>query len=289
MSELSGAPTAAGGAQATGRLPTFLIVGAQKSGTTLLAALLDAHPQASCALEPHFFRCNFDRGEGWYRSHFTGTTPVVGEKTPEYLHHSEAPARMAAVVPEAKLIAILRDPVARAYSHYWHRRRTGRERASFEEAIEGDYNASGERVAGYLDRGRYLEQLQRLHANFPSGSILVTLFEDLRDRPDETFARVCRFIGIDDSSPPEKLPVANPYRDYRPEWLWRNMYRYRLWKRLPRSWASALGRWMTREREFAPLDPETRGRLAATFAPDNEALARWLGRDLSEWRWPAGS
>lgn len=273
-----------------GPLPNFLIIGAQKSGTTTLRAALDAHPEAFCAREIHFFNQRYDRGLDWYRERFTAADglPAIGEKCPNYLSHPAALDRLANDLPGVKLIAILRHPVDRAYSNYWHERRGRRETLSFAEAID----AEPERVRhsgvdgpfAYIARGRYLPQLQRVSRLVPRDRLLVLLFEDLRNDPKGTFGEVCRFLGIDGTvAPPELHMRANPYRTHRPEWLWRFMMRKRLWRRLPRRMAKWLRARMEQEIPYEPMDPAVRRRLLDSFADDNAALATWLGRDLSGW------
>lgn len=277
-------------AGAGARLPSFVVIGAMKSGTTSLYASLAAHPQIFCALEPHFFDDNFHRGLDWYRSHFEEARPdqVLGEKTPDYLHRPDAVERMATLIPDARLIAILRNPVDRAYSHYWHMRSGGLERLAFAEAIAAEparlKRSRHDAMHAYMSRGHYLPQLQRVCERYPREQLLVLLFEDLVERPRESFAEICRFIGVpDDVTPPIAGRRANPHTEHRPLWLWRAMFRYRLWRWLPRRAAEPLGRWMTREVEYGPMDPDLRARLVERFREDNGALGGWLGRDLSAW------
>src|SRR5688572_14326389 len=118
--------------QAAGaRLPDFLIVGAMRSGTTSLHKYLQAHPDVFVASgkEVHFFDRRYGRGLDWYRSRFAGVTTerVVGEATPAYMYDENAIARIAHDLPDARLIVVLRNPVDRAYSHYWRNRSRGRE------------------------------------------------------------------------------------------------------------------------------------------------------------------
>src|ERR1051326_983405 len=116
------------------RLPTFLIIGAGRSGTTSLARYLGSHPHVfmARAKEMHFFDSDSKTRE-WYRPRFAEARrqTAVGEATPNYLYEPAAIKRMAAIVPEARLIAILRDPVDRAYSHYWQNRSLGKETMTF--------------------------------------------------------------------------------------------------------------------------------------------------------------
>jgi hypothetical protein len=265
-----------------------LIIGAMKSGTTSLRAYLDAHPQAFCAREIHFFNKFFDRGPDWYRAQFAdaGGVPAVGEKCPEYLYYADVLERIASALPDAKMIVILRNPIDRAYSHYWHERRGGRERLSFPEAIAAEperMRADPRTPFSYVERGRYLPQLEHLFALYPRERVLVLLFEDLEQKPAETFSRACRFLGIDDSVRPDVVGRrTNTYRVHRPEWLWHMMFRRRLWRWLGPG-ARIAARLMEREAEYPKIDDESRADLAARFALDNAALARFLEIDLSRW------
>src|SRR5215216_7751234 len=131
-------------------LPDFLVLGAQKAGTTALYAYLRRHPQIAGPSwkEVSFFDRHYARGESWYRGNFpsrpatwlarrrAGAEPIVGEASPGYLFHPHAPQRVATLLPNVRLIALLRDPVDRALSHYHHELALGRESLSFEEAIE---------------------------------------------------------------------------------------------------------------------------------------------------------
>jgi hypothetical protein len=273
------------------RLPTFLIIGAMKSGTTTLGAYLNHHPDAFCAQEPHFFDQNFERGVEWYRERFrdAGTAAVVGEKSPSYMYHPDAIRRISEVLPDARLIAILRHPVHRAYSHYWHQRRLKQETLSFDDALDAEpgrlrEDAAGMSPFGYVDRGLYLEQLERVVRFAPRERLLVLLFEDLLRAPLETYSELGRFLGIDGTlAAPPGREDSNTYRSYHPEWAWRLMNRHRLWRRLPLPIAGRLWRAMQREATYPPIGEALQAHLIDLFAEPNRALAHWLGRDLSEW------
>jgi len=218
-----------------------------------------------------------------------GDVDALGEKTPHYLYAPGAVDRMASVLPGARLIVILRDPVDRAFSHYWHQRRTNRETLDFEEAIESEADRlrQGERSFAYVERGRYLPQLQRVVGRYPRSALHVVLFEDLRDDPLATFEEVCRFLELDPSFVPSIAGQAlNTFRQYRPAWLWKQMFKRNLWSRLPKRPASALGRWMVRESAYPPIDSATRRTMARMFASENAELSAWLGRELSIWTQP---
>jgi hypothetical protein len=272
-------------------LPSFVIIGAMKAGTTSLGAYLSAHPEAYCALEPHYFDGNFERGIGWYREWFkdAGDAVAVGEKSPSYMYHPHAVARLVAALPEVKLIAILRHPVERAYSHYWHERRMGHEKLSFPEALRAEPERLRQDPPGlcrfaYVDRGLYLDQLERVAELVPPERLLVQLFDDLETAPAATFAELCSFLGIAGSHVPTLVgDRTNTYRTHHPEWLWRAMHVYRLWRLLPRPVARRLGAMMEREARYPEIDSRSRAALLDRFAEPNRALAAWLGRDLSAW------
>ncbi|HWH36059.1 MAG TPA: sulfotransferase [Acidimicrobiales bacterium] len=274
-----------------GRLPDFVIVGAARAGSTALHAYLSDHPEVYLPprKELHYFDNNFHRGIGWYRSQFrqAGHQAVVGEATPSYMFSPRWLDRLASVLPDARLIALLRHPVDRAYSHYWMNRGQGREALPFTDAL----NAEAERLRSgglaarrfaYVGGGRYLGQLNEICHRYPRRQLHVVIFDDLRADPASVYAELCRFLGVDDGFRPATLgrPVNAPTALRSPA-LWR------LGRRLPRNMAPvrrALARVNERPLLYPALDPATRRHLVATFEPEVEALARWLGRDLSAWR-----
>jgi hypothetical protein len=252
-------------------LPDFLVIGAQKAGTTALYAYLLRHPAivGPSWKEVSFFDRHYARGEAWYRGHFpntlrrrvverrAGVAPIAGEASPSYMFHPFAPARVAQLVPDVRLIVLVRNPVDRALSHYHHEVALGRESLSFEDAVEReDERMSGEleRMRDpsyfshawwnhtYLARGRYAEQLERWLAVFPRERLLVVPSEDLLGQPADTYARVLEFLG----APPYELDA------------------------FPRIF----------EREYAPMEPATRRLLAERFTEPNRRLYDLLGRDL---------
>ena len=250
-------------------LPDFLIIGAQKCGTTFLYQLLVQHPRVKPAFlkEVHYFDLNFEKGNNWYRSNFplqmrNPRTYVTGEASPYYLFHPYAPERASTVVPDAKLIILLRDPVDRAYSHYQHqvKRVTGeaRETLTFEEAIEAEerilpaevskmlqdenYKSSSHRTRSYLGRSRYMDQLQVWSSFFPRRRMLVLKSEDLFNDTTNTLERVLDFLALPHWAP-ETYSIPN-------------------------------------KREYTGLDPLLRQRLDEYFEPHNQRLYRYLGVDL---------
>ena len=253
-------------------LPDFIIVGAMKAGTTSLYAYLREHPQVmgSPQKEVHYFDHHHARGPSWYRRHFPkqgevaareaelGRRIAIGETSPYYLFHPAAAERIGGLLPEVRLIALLRDPVARAYSHYRQAARQGVEPLSFAEALTAEEDrlagaeqalASGRaarvpahRNHSYRSRGRYLEQLKRYFDRFPAGQILVLRSEDMFREPQPVVDRALDFLGLD------------PWRLLDPEG--RN--------RAPD------------EADAIPCEAE----LRAYFAPHNRRLYEALGRDM---------
>ncbi len=272
----------------TTRLPTFVIVGAMKSGTTSLARWLKPHPQVflSDIKELHFFDVHYDKGTDWYSRHFAGAgpRPAVGEATPAYMYDEQAASRMHALLPEARLVAILRNPVDRAYSHYWHNRQRGNEPLGFRQAIEGEPERRRRddqpyrHAYAYLDRGRYLPQLQRLTAHYPREQLLVQTFDDLRADPQSVYRRVCGFLGVDDT-----VELSNIGRTFNPAREYRSLRLRTASRRLPRKLRYAVGRLNSRRVEYPAMDANLRAELVAATANDTTALSSWLDRDLSSW------
>ncbi len=204
--------------------PDFFLIGVPKGGTTALHSALEAHPQLylSAVKEPKFFLCDGtpparsnQRGPGdahsarewvWrerdYLQLFADAPPgaVTGESTPFYLYDFAAQRRIAATNPAARLVAIIRDPVDRAYSNWTHLWSDGLETESdFGRALE----LEDARVAAgyaqfwhYARLGRYGEQLQHLYTLFPREQVLVLRYRQLAEEPDRTLAMVCDFLGV---------------------------------------------------------------------------------------------
>jgi hypothetical protein len=197
--------------------PDFLVIGAQKAGTTSLHRYLRQTEGLWLppAKELHYFDRHHARGPGWYRAHFPLAVAdvVVGEATPFYLLDPRVPARAAALAPDLRLVAVLRDPVARAYSHFHHSRSVGREPLTdVREAVEREpdrTDAAWESFVGsagppppeldwftYLRRGRYAPQLARWWEQFEPEQLLVLTTEDLENDPGAAVGRVRGHLGL---------------------------------------------------------------------------------------------
>ncbi len=251
--------------------PSFVIIGAQKAGTTSLYDYLSRVPGIRPARrkEVHYFDENYKRGPAWYASQFPLALPgrrrdwITGEASPYYLLHPWAPSRLAADLPDAKLVVMLRNPVDRAYSAWSMRCRMGLETRSFEAALErerqfypGEHAAlladahrdsRAHRLASYAVRGLYLDQLRAWEAHVPRERMLVMISERLFADPAAELAAVHRFLGVP-ASPAVTFPSSN------------------------------MG-------SYNRMDPETRARLEADFHEPNAALGEYLGVDLTAVGW----
>ena len=231
---LLGASRALGRATSSARtLPSFLIVGAQRCGTTSMYRTLAQHP---AALKPvrqkgvHFFDTDYGKGLGWYRAHFpleltarsvrkgTGARPLAFESSPYYMFHPLAGQRIAQDLPDVKLLILLRDPVERAYSAYTHELARGFETEPFEAALEleperlrgeaerlsadPDYYSHAHQHNAYRTRGQYVEQLDRLTAVFGRERLQVVDSQDFFERPEAVYAAVLDFLGLPDLKTP---------------------------------------------------------------------------------------
>jgi hypothetical protein len=224
-------------------LPDFLVIGTKRGGTTSLWRYLIQHPlvprlfPAWNTKTSHYFEDNWSRGEAWYRSHFPtarqraalerrhGGPSKVGEAAPLYMFHPLAAGRVAELMPQARMIVLLRDPAQRAYSHWKERRTEGREPLDFAAALAAEESrTAGEREKliadpGYVSeafdwysyraRGRYLEHLEPWLARFDRSQLLFVASETLYREPAATYGRILEFIGL----PPHELPAYDVFND----------------------------------------------------------------------------
>jgi hypothetical protein len=182
---------------AVGALPNLIVIGAQKCGTSTLHYYLALHPQisASTPKELDFFIAerNWPQGVDWYRSHFDAEAPVRLESSPNYTtypHFEGVAERMHEVVPDARLIFMVRDPIARIEAHWVHNYAKRRERGSVLDTITHPSTT-------YVQRSCYFSQLERFLAFYDRSRVLVFQQSDLRDRRRDTLRQVFEFAGID--------------------------------------------------------------------------------------------
>lgn len=193
--------------------PDFLIVGQQKCGTTSLYSYLVKHPQILPALkkEIHFWNENLDLGQDWYLSHFpaisSGSGYITGEASATYLDAVHIAPKIAKILPDIKIIVLLRNPVDRTISHYHMRSRDRNESASMQEAVFSGIVArdsgSGIKPIGsgqdnrYLAGSRYVELLRQWMSVIPRDQFLVLRSEDLFMNPMEVVNRTFDFLGVE--------------------------------------------------------------------------------------------
>jgi hypothetical protein len=254
-------------------LPQFLVIGAQKSGTTSLYRYLGRHPEVVRARrkELHYFDREYARGVRWYEAQLAapwrvlarrlvGRRTLCGEATPAYLTDPAVPARVRALLPDVRLVALLRDPSRRAISHYHHRVRNEGVSGGIVAALEAEL-ARAEREGdenlppfGYLARGYYARQLERWLSHYPREQFLVLPAEPFYADPGPTLRRVADFVGLAPlepaayagafnvrhagryESPPDEL-VARLDRHFAPH----NERLAKLWPELGAAWAEKQG------------------------------------------------
>lgn len=253
------------------QLPGFILVGAQRAGTTSLFRALMSHPAvfpANFHKGVNYFDVNYTRPFSWYQGHFpseaylrrhsrgTGVRPVTFEASGYYLFHPCAAERMARHLPDVRILAMLRDPVERAYSAWKHESARGFETETFERALELEddrlagevhriqadrsYYSHAHRHHAYRRRGEYVVQLQRILDFFPTAQVHTIDSETFFERPEDTYAGVLDFLDL-----PQVLPD-----------------RFDRWNGRPSS----------------PMEDATRARLLDHFRGPDEALAALLGR-----------
>lgn len=292
------------------RLPNLLILGAAKSGTSSLYGYLAQHPDVfmSAFKEPHFFVWEgreYDiEGPGVervgrhvikdldsYLKLFSGAghKRIRGEASTGYLHTPGVAERIRTYVPEAGLMAILRNPVDRAYSAFLHAQREGLEPAAdFEQALQEEPSRVRNRWIGltlYATVGMYAEQLERYLDVFPCEQIRVYLFDDLAREPMRLAQDAFRYLGVSDSFQPDVSTPANrgsAVRSVRVRSLVRIVRKSSLGRRFPSGPGRAILRTIN-ERPMRPLSPTLRHKLAGVFEADVMRLSRLLDRDLTPW------
>jgi hypothetical protein len=287
-------------------LPNLFIVGAPKAGTTSLYAYLRRHPEVFMPerKEPHYFSDfvvdpafdNFNppvRDAAKYQQLFVAGAGfrVIGEGSSSYLSDKCAAARIKNVVPAAKIIISLRNPVQRAFSHYLMERREGREVRSFKEALAADQSRSRKGwgiSAQYIELGLYADQVKRYLDLFGPENVLVVLFEDLKGDADTVMKEVARFLGIDPDLFPQAAfdTVYNPFAVTRGTYArWILRFRpLRVWTRrwLPRSIRRTVrDRLLFRSAKKPKLESDAVRLLADRFTADLDRLERMLGRNLA--------
>lgn len=267
--------------------PDFLVIGAVKAATTWIQMRLQDNPQVFVPdPEPHYFSTGFDLGEDHYRSFFENrpsSARVVGEKSADYLAHPFAAQRVAAMLPHARLVVQLRNPVDRAYSDYKMFYRRGTLTGQPEDYLSSPDNP----FPRFLEDGRYGRHLTRWLDLFPRDQILVYLYEDVDSQPRQIVDAVSRHIGVD---PVFRAEMARQRENNSRAAILPLPLRKALspLKEIVRplrgtSMFEGARSVLAREITYPPLPPSLRERLTEFYAPDIELLERICGVDLGRW------
>tara|TARA_Y100000310_G_scaffold343767_1_gene452925 strand:+ start:2057 stop:2992 length:936 start_codon:yes stop_codon:yes gene_type:complete len=244
----------------SGKLPDFLIIGTQKAGTTSLWHHLKKHPQIEMTpnyynferqrtlriKEVHFFDNNkkWVKGTRWYKSLFNNNSKLQGEATPGYIYFKRSHKRMFNVVPNAKLILILRNPIDQLYSAYNMKLKFNKNICEgFEKNLE---KRSRSKDDLQIERGFFLKQIRHLLKYYNKDQLLILISEEMKKNPQKTYNKVFDFLHI------KKIKIK-----YNPN----------------------IGK-----RKYKPMKKETRKKLAKLYSPHNEKLFKFLGYKIPEWK-----
>jgi hypothetical protein len=275
-------------------LPTFIIIGAMKASTTSLFDRLATHPDVgtSSIKEPEFFIAekNLGRGLDWYEALFAGTEGAVarGEASTSYSKCGQfpgVPARIHAVVPDVRLIYLLRDPVDRIRSMYQHNVLNGRERRPASEAVTQDPK--------YLDASQYALQIRQYLSVFRPEQLHVLTMDDLHDRPESALRALCAHIGVDwhpallTADPRSNVTEGRRGETAASRALRASVTRWPVLRLAPKSMTELGKRILTRKATVqADLSPELLAELRDRLRPDIDDLEQLLGRSFGHWRHP---
>lgn len=278
-------------------MPTFIGIGAQKCASTWLFEILRDHPEVllSNPKELDFFSYRYDYGLQWYSHHFSppAATKAIGEISPSYFHEPAVPERVRRVLPEARILLSLRDPVQRALSNHKHEVRLGRFRGrdiSFEAGLQNN--------ASYLEQGLYATHLSRWLKCFPREQLLVVLYDDIVANPAAIARQTYQFLGVDSDHSPAALheranpsyvnryPTLDRLRNEFKQYL-RRMGLESVWRIAADSRLKQIYERINRqacEDAIPPVAAETLTALRADFASEIAKLEELLGRELPTWR-----
>lgn len=280
--------------------PESYLIGAQKAGTTTLAYLLDQHPRLTIGQtkEPHFFTDFYGKGLEWYRRQYPDAASALcmdastsyamaplteGWKQRDPRVYEGIPARVHAARPDAKFIYLLRDPVDRTYSGYWHDVRMGVKQEAFTDAVR--------RNPFYLDVSDYHGQVQRWLEYFPLASFHFVLFERMKDHPHEVVNECLAFLGLPGADSITTDSAQN--QSYEVGWVGRQVNRIEialpglravLRSALPEGLKALVQRVKAGSGRLPAMTEEDRRFLTQYFRERNQNLERLTGLSLEGWR-----
>ena len=283
--------------------PEAYLIGAQKAGTTTLAYLLNQHPHITVARtkEPHFFTHNWDKGLDWYKEQFLDSSDAIcmdastsysmapltegpkrnRRKDQDY---TGVPGRIFRTNPDAKFIYLLRDPVERTYSGYWHKFRMGDENEDFRTALLNN--------PFYLDVSDYHGQLLLWLDYFPLSSFFFVLFDDIKKAPELVAKECCRFLGVSEEYTSFDLDTAKN-QSYRVGRVGRRInqlaltypgLRTALKPVIPRGVRELLSGIKAGSAPVPPMKEEDRAYLVEYFGEKNQNLQSLIGTSLDNWQ-----
>lgn len=270
----------------TPRLPSFIVVGPPRTGTSWLQEVLNGYTTLPREKETQFFVWNYDLGIDWYAAHFKNAPSdrPIGEVAPTYFNSPEARSRIAEYIPNCRIICVLREPVERIYSHYKMWRAIGLVKAPFE------YVAFNHKQI--LDYNRYSFHVRAWQEQFGHDNVLVQVYEDLKADPDQYLRRISDFIGIgpiDASSLLSKRVRAITVTPKSPRLARRGrllkdrlirMQQFGLLDALQPVWNYCSGR----GEKYGPLDPELKRQLRLNWRAEVEECEKLLNRELPAWK-----
>lgn len=267
-------------------LPNFLIIGASRCGTTWMANNIKLHPQIYMPpkKELHFFDADFDKGWDYYAGFFPegkcSKFKAIGEATPAYLYMPQVPQLIKSRLPDVKMIVSLRNPIDRAYSHYWNLYAAAPEghvnkRLTFEEKLDF--------TPRLIDEGFYDEKLSNYYKLFPKENIFVVIFEEMMKDQQRHYRKIYDFLGVDSTIAPLLLDVrinsaaSKLGRSKTLDFAYKAFYKL---VRIP-----SISRRIDdiNAKKLPEMSAETREGLRQKFTPNVANLERMLDKDLSVW------
>lgn len=269
----------------TSNLPNFVIVGAMKAGTSNLRKILIQHPDVSMSNQEIGYFSNeesYAKGVEWYKAFFKDLpdTKWIGEKSPNYYFYPGAAKRIHELIPNAKLIFILRDPISRAYSDYWFSIYRGRELLSFKKAVALELKGKRKSIyRQYLKRSSYLEQIREYLEFFPPENILALSFKKMKANPQAAANECFDFLGLDTLEITQTEEAKNPTylpMSFRLNYLASHLF-MPWWP-----WMFFIIRRITRRRKsgYPKMDESVMKTLTEHFAPMNKSLKDEIGFDF---------
>lgn len=273
--------------------PNFIIIGAQKGGTTFLYDQLRTHPQVFMPKEPnkelYYFSRLYSRGWDWYLSFFNEAREelAVGEATPEYTEGADTEtiaARVAKHLPECKLIYIVRDPIERLESSYVQFLANGKKLPPFNQAV---------RQFPYLiETSKYWDRIGSFRRRFTDSQILCLFLEDVKSNPESVLEKCCEFLGVDPLFEKAENKISNPRseqvvdRGFVPNWIRKGKFYEYARRLIPRQYIKLLKPLYRKPLQVkTEWEPETLRWVKEQLAPDAANFLDYCDRPHSLWGW----